>query len=178
MSTSPVAPTAQPQGTAAEQQMDEKSLESRLKYYDERIQEKKDKAEAARKQSLIFDQQRKDLAARRDAAEDRYKKMQDRFSQLVALSEIDTNEGVNLSVLQAATLERDKVGPKRISALLKGLLAGLLAGSLLAIVRQRLDSKLRYPDLFESRYGLTVLGVVPQLPALRRLPRSSPRDAG
>lgn len=163
---------------SAELQDDEHSLQLEIAALESRIAEKRAQAAEATKQNLSTEQERKMLAAERDAAADRYQALLDRFLKLEALSEIDANEGANLKVLQAPTLERDKVGPKRVSLLLKGLLAGLFAGSLFAVARQRLDTKLRYPELLESSVGLPVLGVVPQSNALRRLPRSSGKEAG
>jgi uncharacterized protein involved in exopolysaccharide biosynthesis len=169
----PVAPAG-----SLDPQLDEDWLNQKIKLLTDRIEEKHAQADEARKQSQIADSERKSLALERDNAANRYQRMQDRFSQAEALSAIDTNEGANLRVLQTPTLERDKVGPKRLSLLLKGLLAGLFVGSLFAILRQTLDPTLRYPELFEQSHGLPVLGVVPQSSALRKLPRSPAQDPG
>jgi uncharacterized protein involved in exopolysaccharide biosynthesis len=154
-------------------EVDENSLDVRIQMLTERYNEKKAAADDLRRSSLTVDLERSDLADARDNAENRYKQMQDRFAVLEALSAIDINEDANLRVLQAPTLERDKVGPKRLSLLLKGMIAGFLAGAVFAVMRQRIDRRLRYPELFEAAHGLPVLGVVPQVAGLRRLPRGA-----
>ena len=162
----------------AELEIEEKALEVKVQMLDARYSEKKQTADEIRQRGLLSDLKLKDLASARDNAESRYRQMQGRFSVLEALSAIDINEDANLRVMQAPTSDRDKVGPKRVSLLLKGLIAGLLLGAVIAVMRQQLDTRLRYPDLFEKSYGLPVLGVVPQLSALRRLPRSSSGETG
>ncbi|HZJ69861.1 MAG TPA: hypothetical protein VFF36_02950 [Planctomycetota bacterium] len=152
---------------------DEHTLELKIKALSDRYEEKKAKSNDARRRNLLAEQQRKDLAATRDIADSRYAQMQERFSTLEALGAIDINDDANLRVLQAPTLEPEKLGPQRAGLLLKGLIAGLLAGIAVAIVRQKLDTRLRYPELFERQEGLAVLGVVPKLPSLRALPESS-----
>lgn len=111
---------------------------------------------------------RKDLASARDAEEARYTRQVDHLAFLEALEDVDADGQGNLRVLQQATLEHEKVGPERVSLLLKGLFVGLFAGLALALLRQRFDRRLRYPDTFELARGVPVLGVVPQLRSLRR----------
>jgi uncharacterized protein involved in exopolysaccharide biosynthesis len=158
---------------AAGLQDDEHSLELRVQALTDRYEEKKAKSNEARRQNLLAEQQRKDLAAARDIAEARYEQMQERFSMLEALGAIDINDDANLRLMQTPTLEAEKIGPKRAGLLFKGLLAGLFVGIVVAIVRQRLDRRLRYPELFERQRGVAVLGVVPRLASLRELPESA-----
>ena len=155
---------------AAGLQEDEHSLELRVQALTDRYEEKKAKSNEARRQNLLAEQQRKDLAASRDIAETRYEQMQERFSMLEALGAIDINDDANLRLMQTPTLEPEKIGPKRASLLFKGLLAGFFVGIVVAIVRQKLDRRLRYPELFERQRGVAVLGVVPRLASLRELP--------
>ena len=75
------------------------------------------------------------------------------------------------------SLERDKVGPERGELLLKGLVVGLLVGGVFAVARQKLDSRVRYPEVFEHHHGLPVLGVVPRHSSLRELSRTAPWEA-
>ena len=58
-----------------------------------------------------------------------------------------------------------------------GLAAGLFLGLLLAIGRQLLDRRLRYPETLENSLGLKVLGVVPEARRLRLLRRVDRREA-
>ena len=156
---------------------DEHALELKIQALTARYEEKKARSDETRRQNLLLEQERKDLAVRRDHAETRYKELQDRFATFEALGAIDVNEEANLRVLQAPTLEREKVGPERGELLLKGLVVGLLFGGVFAVARQRLDSRVRYPELFEHAHGLPVLGVVPRHPALRELSRTAPWEA-
>jgi uncharacterized protein involved in exopolysaccharide biosynthesis len=115
-----------------------------------------------------------DMIARRDVVESRYEHLQERFAKLEALAGIDLHEEANLRVLQRATLDKDKVGPKRPGMILKGMLAGTLAAIAVALLRQQVDRKLRYPETFERSRGVPVLGVVPDTPSLRRITNGAP----
>ncbi|HZM01361.1 MAG TPA: hypothetical protein VFD43_14030 [Planctomycetota bacterium] len=157
---------------------DEQALELKVQALTLRYQEKKANADEARRTNLLAEQQLKDLAARRDSAEDRYEQMQERFSMLEALGAIDLNEGANLRLLQTPTLEHEKTGPKRVRLLLQGTLAGLLAGVLVAIARQKLDPTLRDPARFEQDQRIPVLGVVPRLAALSDPPGAAAGKEG
>lgn len=108
-----------------------------------------------------------DLASLRDAESGRYRHLVERFSVLEALGNMDVQEDANLRWLQLATLEREKIGPKRAGLLLKGLIAGLLAGVAIAVLRQRFDTTLGDPLEFERDSGVPVLGVVPDHAPLR-----------
>ncbi|TAJ13019.1 MAG: hypothetical protein EPO68_13395 [Planctomycetota bacterium] len=112
---------------------------------------------------------RDDLAAARAAQEIRYARLLERFAALESLGSIDLHEDANLRVLQAPTLELDKLGPKRFSLLLRGVLAGLALGLVLAVLRQHFERRLRDPDSVERALGAPVLAVVPDLASLRRL---------
>jgi uncharacterized protein involved in exopolysaccharide biosynthesis len=152
---------------------DEHALELKIQALTARYEEKKARSDDTRRQNLLLEQERKDLAVRRDNAEVRYKQLQDRFANFEALGAIDVNEEANLRVLQAPTIERDKVGPERGTLLLKGLLVGLLVGAVIAVARHKLDTRVRYPELCEHNHGLPVLGVVPRHSSLRELSRAA-----
>ena len=136
-----------------------------------RLSEKQQRLGEIRKQGLGVSLHRKDLASARDAAETNYKHVLERFSVLDALGSVDVGDA-NLRVVQMPTLDTDSSGPKRLGLILKGLLAGALAGAAFAVLRQRFDKKLRYPEQLEHTRDLPLVSVVPDLPALRRRPRT------
>jgi hypothetical protein len=149
--------------------LEQQELNVKIDLLQDRLTQKQAQVHELRKDVLLEALSRKDLESARDAAESRYKQLLARFSVLEALGSIELHEDPNLRVLQAPTLDPEKVGPKRLSLLLKGLFAGLLAGLAFAMVRQRFDPTLSYPEAFERTSGVRVLGVVPDLPSLRRL---------
>lgn len=150
-------------------EVEDEALPVKLGLLESRLETKRTRLSELQKQLLTATMTRKDLASARDAEESRYAHMVDRLSVLEALEHIDANEEANLRVLQAATLEHEKIGPRRASLLLKGLLAGMVVAFALAILRQRFDRRLRYSDTFERARGVPVLGVVPHLSSLGRL---------
>lgn len=139
-------------------------LESRLRLTQANLSE-------IQKQLLTATMLRKDLASARDTKEARYVRQVDHLAFLEALENVDADGQGNLRVLQEATLEQEKVGPERVSLLLKGLFVGLCAAVALALLRQRFERRLRHPDSFELARGVPVLGVVPHLRSLRRRTR-------
>jgi uncharacterized protein involved in exopolysaccharide biosynthesis len=153
-------------------ELEDQALVEKVELLDQRLTEKRALVADLRKQVLTATLRQKDLETAREAEDARYKQLLSRFSIFEALGNIDLHEQPNLRVLQAATLELDKVGPKRLTLLLKGLCAGLLVGLAFAVLRQRLDRRLSQPETFERTHGLPVLGVVPDVPALHRLPRT------
>lgn len=150
-------------------ELEDQGLAVKVELLQERLNEKQARVRELRKQALLESLRRRDLETARDAEESSYKQVLARFSVLEALGSIELHEDPNLRVLQAPTLDPEKIGPKRISLLLKGLFAGLIAGVALAMLRQGLDRRLSYPEVFERAHGVPVLGVVPELPALRHL---------
>ena len=52
-----------------------------------------------------------------------------------------------------------------------GIGGGIGAGLALALLRQLLDSKVRFPRSVERSLGVRVLGVIPELPRWRRMGR-------
>ncbi len=85
------------------------------------------------------------------------------------LEAIDSDESMtNLIVTQEATLPTEKEGPDRAKFLALGTFAGIFMGLALAIARQVMDSRLRYPKCIEDGLGIRVLGVVPEESRWRR----------
>lgn len=130
------------------------------------------------KQLLTATMLRRDLASARDAEELRYVRQVDHLAFLEALQAVDEDGQGNLRVLQEATLEPEKIGPRRLSLMLKGLIFGLLAAGALVLLRPRFERRLRYPETFAAESGLPLLGVVPQLRSLRRHAAQTARVVG
>jgi uncharacterized protein involved in exopolysaccharide biosynthesis len=150
-------------------ELEDQGLSVKLDLSEARSNELQTRLQDLRKQVLLTTLQRKDLDSAREAEQSRYKYLLERYSSLEALGNIDLHEDANLRLLQAPTLEHDKLGPQRLSLLLRGLLGGLAAGLVLALLRQHFDVRLRDPRVFEPALGLRVLANVPDLAALRRL---------
>jgi uncharacterized protein involved in exopolysaccharide biosynthesis len=153
----------------ADLEVEDETLLAKISLLESRVEVKKARLAELQKQLLTATMTRKDLASARDAEESRYTHLLDRFSVLEALENIDTNEGANLRVLQAPTLELEKVGPNRTSLLLKGLLFGLFAAIAFSILREKFERRLCYPETFEDARGVPVLGVVRHLAPMRDL---------
>ncbi len=84
----------------------------------------------------------------------------DRAEQLGA---IDRDEQMsNLAVIQTPTYPLTKSGPDRWRYVFLGLVGGIFAGVGLAVLRQMLDSRVRYPDTLEAQLGVRLLSVVPE----------------
>ncbi len=133
-----------------------------------RLDAKRGEATELEKRLLTANSLRKDLTTSRDAEQTRYSRVLSRLSSLESLENIDASEGANLRVLQAPTLELESVGPKRAKLLFEGLFAGIFAATAFAILRQRFERRLRYPESFELARGVPVLAVVPRLASLSR----------
>jgi len=82
---------------------------------------------------------------------------------------IDSDERMgSLLVTQEPFLPTDKDGPNRAKTLLMGLFGGAGLGLAMALARQLLDSRIRYPEDAERILGLRVIGVVPEQRSWRR----------
>lgn len=149
--------------------VESEALPVKLGLLETRVDTKRTRLGEIQKELLGASMLRKDLAAARDAEELRYARLLERSSVLEALDAIDATEGANLRVLQAPTLEREKIGPRRASALFLGLFAGVIAALAFAILREVVERRLRAPEVFERLRGVPVLAVVPRLSSLRRL---------
>lgn len=154
----------------ADLQAEDGSLVVKAGLLEARLNEKQTVMADLQRQLLIATTQRKDLEGARDAEQNRYAHLLERFSVLEALEIIDINEDANLRVLQAPTLEERIVAPKRLSLLVKGVIGGIFAAFAYVLLRQRFDQKLRDPEVFEHARGVPVLGIVPYQRSLRRMP--------
>lgn len=90
----------------------------------------------------------------------RYTHLVDRLARYEALAGLDES---NLQVLLPARIEPEKIGPKRKRLLMFGLLAGASLGMVLAVARQLLDKRLRYPTTMERELGVPMLAAVPEI---------------
>ncbi|MDA1263667.1 MAG: hypothetical protein O2816_01150, partial [Planctomycetota bacterium] len=97
---------------------------------------------------------------------------QDQLAKLEKLALAEMKGASALKPLWDPTLPVGKIGPSRAKPLLMGLAAGLFLGLAIAIARQLIDRRLRYPETLANGLGLRVLGVVPEARKLRNLRRS------
>jgi len=100
--------------------------------------------------------------------------------QREALSTLEKLHVQEMSGAQSLTLWGDppnlpltKVGPNRFKPLLAGFAAGCAAAIGLAVLRQLLDRRLRYPETIERNLGVRILGVVPEVRRLRNFPKGT-----
>ncbi len=68
----------------------------------------------------------------------------------------------NLRVIEPASFNRQKATPRRAKTVLTGLVGGIAAWGAFALLRQLLDSKVRFPKNIERTLGVKVLGVIPE----------------
>jgi uncharacterized protein involved in exopolysaccharide biosynthesis len=163
-----VSPTGEP--IEAVLKREDRALVVKEEMLERRLADKRVWLSGIRKQGLSEDLKRRDLAAVRDTKESQYQHLLERFSALEALVNIDMIEDANLQVLNQPTLASESAGPKRVSALLKGLLAGLAVGIFAAMLGQWRDARQRGAGTPQpAGGGVPVLGVVPATHALKDL---------
>jgi succinoglycan biosynthesis transport protein ExoP len=89
--------------------------------------------------------------------------LQARVDQLDALASLQTGDA---ELLQAADAPTSPSSPKTKLNILTGAFLGLLLGLGLAVLLERLNSRMREPDELSEMYGLPVLAEVPETRAL------------
>jgi capsular exopolysaccharide synthesis family protein len=99
--------------------------------------------------------------------------LQDRAQSLGVLAELRNG---NVQVAQAATVPTSPSSPKTSRNTALGAILGLLLGLGIAFLLERFDRRMRDPKDLEAVYGLPLLGVVPESPALARSARKG--DSG
>lgn len=97
-----------------------------------------------------------------------------RNEQLADLSRLDESGAANLSRYIEPRTPDSKDGPPRGKIVLGGLAGGIFLGIALAILRQLLDPRVRYPRTVERQLGLRVLCTVPEERAWKRLRNLEP----
>lgn len=100
--------------------------------------------------------------------------LQQRLRQVGVLGTIDNG---NVNVIQGARTPKTAVSPrpKRDAAL--GLIAGLLLGLAVAVLRARLDDRIRDADELTELWDLPIVGLVPQTSTLKESGRAVPEPA-
>ncbi len=91
--------------------------------------------------------------------------LEDRAQSLGVLAEL---RNANVQVAQAATVPTSPSSPKTSRNTVLGAILGLLLGIGIAFLLERFDRRIREPKDLEAVYGLPLLGVVPESPALAR----------
>ncbi|HYS21689.1 MAG TPA: GNVR domain-containing protein [Gemmatimonadales bacterium] len=99
---------------------------------------------------------------RRDVtiAENLYTSVQQRYDE-ARLAEASSTADVR--ILDAAVAPQQPVKDRRLRLLAVGLIAGLGLGLVGAVVADRFDRRVRYPDQVTRQMGLPILGVVPRV---------------
>lgn len=83
----------------------------------------------------------------------------------------------NVTIVQAARLPEDPVSPRPKRDAILGLLAGLLIGGAVALLRARLDDRVRDSDELTELWDLPIVGLIPQTGTLKDSGRGLPEPA-
>ena len=84
---------------------------------------------------------------------------------LQRLKEVGVTSGVNsnnMSVVDEARTPLFPISPNLLKNVGSGLLAGLLLGLAFVFIREKMDDSIKHADEIEAKFGLPLLGVVPQ----------------
>ena len=83
--------------------------------------------------------------------------------QINSLEVTDNTEVPNISVLRPAVLEEAVRSPSPARVLVLALAMGLVFGSGLAVIRERMDQRVRSPEDIAAVLGLPVIGAIPHM---------------
>ena len=104
-------------------------------------------------------------------AEEELTALKARYFRLDSLSDLDAQGQSNLRVYRSALLPLGKSGPQRAKTVLMGVFGGFALGAGIAVLRQLIESRVRYGRTLENQLGLPLLAVVPENANLRKLAR-------
>lgn len=131
-------------------------LATRLRDLDARIGSASHELQAIPSRAIEEARLRRDVAI----SENLYTTLQGRYEE-ARLAEVSSIPDVR--VLDRAVTPEQPLKNKAIVVLFGGLVGGLGAGMGLALLLDRLDRRVRYPDQVSIEMGLPILGVVPRL---------------
>ena len=134
----------------------ETELTTRLRDLDSRIGSASHELQAIPSRAIEEARLRRDVAI----SENLYTTLQARYEE-ARLAELSAIPDVR--VLDRAVTPEQPLKNKAMVVLFGGLLGGLGAGMGLALILDRLDRRVRYPDQVSLEMGLPILGVVPRL---------------
>jgi capsular exopolysaccharide synthesis family protein len=100
--------------------------------------------------------------------------LQQRLRQVGVLGTLDNG---NVDVIQGARTPKSAVSPKPKRDTALGFIAGLLLGLGIAVLRARLDDRVRDTDELTELWELPVVGLVPQTNTLKESGRAVPEPA-
>ena len=138
---------------------------SHLKGLQDELEEENERMEYLRSIEAAHAAKREDV----EASEREYERVAARADELEDLMRLDEAGAANLSRYLDPRRPEGKDGPPRGKIAAVGLIMGMMLGVGLAVLRQLLDSRVRYPGTVEREFGIRVLSTVPELRTLRRL---------
>jgi capsular exopolysaccharide synthesis family protein len=100
--------------------------------------------------------------------------LRERLRRVGVLGEISTG---NVTVIQGARKAKTPVSPRPKRAAALGLVAGLLLGLGIAVLRARLDDRIRDADELTEHWPLPVAGLIPRTNSLKEPGRGLPDPA-
>ncbi len=109
-----------------------------------------------------------------DQASETGQLLQDRLRQVGVVGALSDG---NVSIVQGARTPTAAVSPKPKRDAMLGLIAGLLLGTGIALLRARLDDRIRETEELTELWDLPIVGLVPQTKTLKESGRTLPDAA-
>ncbi|CAN5369080.1 hypothetical protein BH09PLA1_BH09PLA1_35790 [soil metagenome] len=124
---------------------------------------------SAKTEALKTSDKSQQIEALRQNERDLTSRIDPLFNQI---NQLELNENMRRQIAPVTILETGRVEPKASSPKKSNTLAlagviGLVLGSALALLRDRMDNRLRTIEEVQGYVGLTILGVVPRMPGRR-----------